>query len=68
MEKNKQEILDAVVAITNGYISVLLNRSNLMLQNENLNKIKLNLTISQNKEALGVQKQSDVNRWISELK
>jgi outer membrane protein len=67
MEKNKQEILDAVVAITNGYISVLLNRSNLMLQNENLNKIKLNLTISQNKEALGVQKQSDVNRWISEL-
>jgi outer membrane protein TolC len=59
--------LDAVVAITNGYISVLLTRSNLMLQNENLNKIKLNLTISQSKEALGIQKQADVNRWISEL-
>ncbi|MDR9457630.1 MAG: TolC family protein [Salegentibacter sp.] len=66
-EKHKQSILDAVVNITQNYVSLLLAKADLDLQNENLNLIKQNLATAKNKERLGASKQSDVNRWLSEL-
>jgi outer membrane protein TolC len=66
-EENRQDILDGVVIITQAYISALLTKAELTLHNENLNKTKANLAVAKSKETLGVSKQSDVNRWISEL-
>ncbi len=66
-EENRQEILDGVVSVTQAYISVLLTKADVTLQNENLNKTKANLAVAKSKENLGVNKQSDVNRWLSEL-
>ncbi|MCK5468536.1 MAG: TolC family protein, partial [Cyclobacteriaceae bacterium] len=66
-EQNRQTILDDVVTIAQTYISVLLAKTNLTLQNENLNVTKANLSVAENKDKLGLSKQSDVNRWISEL-
>lgn len=67
IEQNRQTLLDDVVNITHSYISVLLTKANLKLQNENLNVSKQNLVIAKSKEQLGLGKQSDVNRWISEI-
>lgn len=66
-EKYRQSTLDAIVNITQNYVSLLLAKADLDLQNENLNLIKQNLAAAENKERLGATKQSDVNRWLSEL-
>jgi outer membrane protein TolC len=66
-EQERQTLLDDVVNITHSYISVLLAKANLILQNENLNVTKQNLVVAESKEQLGLSKQSDVNRWLSEL-
>ncbi len=65
--QNRQTVLNDVVSITQAYISVLYAKTNLTVQNENLNVTKTNLSIAETKDKLGVSKQSDVSRWVSEL-
>lgn len=66
-ERTQQAFLDDIVSITHRYISVLLAKANLHLQNENLTVTRSNLSVATNMEEQGMAIKSDVNRWLSEL-
>ncbi len=64
---NQQAILDIVSNTSVGYISLLFTKSNLLIQNENVNTTMKNLQMAKAKEEAGQTRVSDVNRWVSEL-
>ena len=64
---NQQKVLDVVSNTAVGYISLLFTKSNLLIQNENVNTTMKNLQMAKAKEEAGQTGVSDVNRWISEL-
>jgi outer membrane protein TolC len=64
---NEQAVLDVVSETSVAYISLLFAKSNLLIQNENVNTTTKNLQMAKSKEAAGQTGITDVNRWISEL-
>lgn len=64
---NEQAILDVVSNTSMTYISLLFAKSNLLIQNENVNTTMKNLQMAKVKEEAGQTNVSDVNRWVSEL-
>jgi outer membrane protein len=64
---NEQTMLDIVSNVSNAYISLLFAKSNLQIQNENVNATMQNLQLAKVKEEAGQSGISDVNRWTSEL-
>ncbi len=64
---SQQQLLDVVSNTSVGYISLLFTKSNLLIQNENVNTTMKNLQMAKAKEAAGQTGVSDVNRWLSEL-
>ena len=64
---NEQKILDVVSNTSVGYISLLFTKSNLLIQNENVNTTMKNLQMAKAKEEAGQTGVSDVNRWVTEL-
>ena len=64
---NEQAILDIVAETSMAYIGLLFSKSNLLIQNENVNTTTKNLQMAKSKEEVGQTGFSDVNRWVSEL-
>ncbi len=64
---NEQAVLDVVSETSVAYISLLFAKSNLLIQNENVNTTTKNLQMAKSKEAAGQTGVTDVNRWVSEL-
>ncbi len=64
---NDQTVLDVVAETSVAYISLLFSKSNLLIQNENVNTTTKNLQMAKSKEEAGQTGISDVNRWVSEL-
>ncbi len=64
---NKQVVLDVVANTSVTYVSLLFAKSNLLIQNENVNTTTKNLQMAKSKEEAGQTGISDVNRWVSEL-
>ncbi len=64
---NQQKVLDVVSNTSVGYISLLFTKSNLLIQNENVNTTMKNLQMAKAKEEAGQTGVSDVNRWVTEL-
>jgi outer membrane protein TolC len=64
---NQQKVLDVVSNSSVGFISLLFTKSNLLIQNENVNTTMKNLQMAKAKEEAGQTGVSDVNRWITEL-
>ncbi len=64
---NDQTVLDVVTNTSATYISLLFAKSNLLIQNENVNTTMKNLQMARVKEKAGQTGVSDVNRWITEL-
>ncbi|NOR87416.1 MAG: TolC family protein [Bacteroidales bacterium] len=64
---SQQTILDVVSNTSVAYISLLFSKSNLLIQNENINATMKNLEMAKAKEAAGQTGLSDINRWVSEL-
>ncbi len=64
---NDQTALDIVANISGTYIGLLFSKSNLLIQNENINATMKNLQMAKAKEEAGQSTISDVNRWVSEL-
>ncbi len=64
---NQQKVLDVVSNTSVGYISLLFTKSNLLIQNENVNTTMKNLQMAKAKEEAGQTGISDVNRWVTEL-
>jgi len=62
-----QTTLDVVTQVSGAYIALLFTKSNLLIQNENINATMQNLQMAKAKEEAGQTNLSDVNRWISEL-
>ena len=62
-----QTELDVVLEATEAYFNVLLARSVVRLQNQNVDHTRLNLSLAQNKEAAGYSGVSEVYRWESQL-
>ena len=64
---DEQTALDIVTQTSGAYIALLFAKSNLLIQNENVNATMKNLQMAKAKEEAGQSGLSDVNRWISEL-
>ncbi|UBM62709.1 TolC family protein [Candidatus Sulfidibacterium hydrothermale] len=64
---NDQTVLDIIAKISGSYIGLLFSKSNLLIQNENINATMKNLQLAKAKEKAGQTGISDVNRWVSEL-
>ncbi len=64
---NKQAVLDIVANTSTAYITLLFTKSNLLIQNENVNTTTKNLEMAKARESAGQTSVSDVNRWVSEL-
>lgn len=62
-----ETVLDIIADISNAYLSALFAKTNLNIQNENVNTTIQNLQIAKAKEESGQTDISDVNRWESEL-
>lgn len=59
--------LDVVIDVTNAYMNILFARSNLDIQQQNVERNKENYNISKAKEAIGYTGATDINRWEAEL-
>ncbi len=62
-----QTQLDVVIDVTNAYMNILFAKSNLNIQQQNVERNKDNYNISKAKEAIGYTGASDINRWEAEL-
>ena len=62
-----QTQLDVVIDVTNAYMNILFAKSNLNIQQQNVERNKENYNISKAKEAIGYTGASDINRWEAEL-
>jgi outer membrane protein TolC len=62
-----QTQLDVVIDVTNAYMNILFSKSNLNIQQQNVERNKENYNISKAKEAIGYTGASDINRWEAEL-
>ena len=62
-----QTQLDVVIDVTNAYMNILFAKSNLNIQQQNVERNKDNYDISKAKEAIGYTGASDINRWEAEL-
>ncbi len=62
-----QTQLDVVIDVTNAYMNILFAKSNLDIQQQNVERNKENYDISKAKEAIGYSGASDINRWEAEL-
>lgn len=62
-----QTQLDVVIDVTNAYMNILFAKSNLDIQQQNVERNKDNFDISKAKEAIGYTGASDINRWEAEL-
>lgn len=62
-----QAQLDVVIDVTNAYMNILFAKSNLNIQQQNVERNKENYNISKAKEAIGYTGASDINRWEAEL-
>lgn len=62
-----QTQLDVVIDVTNAYMNILFAKSNLDIQQQNVERNKDNYDISKAKEAIGYTGASDINRWEAEL-
>lgn len=62
-----QTQLDVVIDVTNAYMNILFAKSNLNIQQQNVERNKDNFDISKAKEAIGSSGASDINRWEAEL-
>lgn len=62
-----QTQLDVVIDVTNAYMNILFAKSNLNIQQQNVERNKENYNISKAKEAIGYSGASDINRWEAEL-
>ena len=62
-----QTQLDVVIDVTNAYMNILFAKSNLNIQQQNVERNKDNFDISKAKEAIGYTGASDINRWEAEL-
>ena len=66
-EQLLQAQLDVVIDVTNAYMNILFAKSNLNIQQQNVERNKENYNISKAKEAIGYTGASDINRWEAEL-
>ncbi|MBN1650923.1 MAG: TolC family protein [Bacteroidales bacterium] len=64
---DQKTVLDIVSNTSGAYIGLLFAKSNLLIQNENVNATMKNLELAKAKNEIGQNSISDVNRWISEL-
>ncbi len=64
---DEQTVLDLITQASGAYIALLFSKSNLLIQNQNVNATIENLQAAKAKEEVGQSGLSDVNRWISEL-
>lgn len=64
---DQKTVLDIVSNTSGAYIGLLFAKSNLLIQNENVNATMENLELAKAKNEIGQSSISDVNRWISEL-
>ncbi|MCF6240630.1 MAG: TolC family protein [Bacteroidales bacterium] len=64
---DEQATLDVVTHVSGAYIALLFSKSNLLIQNENINATIQNLQMAKAKEEAGQAGVSDINRWITEL-
>ncbi len=62
-----QTQLDVVIDVTSAYMNILFAKSNLNIQQQNVERNKDNFDISKAKEAIGYTGASDINRWEAEL-
>ncbi len=62
-----QTQLDVVIDVTNAYMNILFAKSNLDIQQQNVERNKENYDISKAKESIGYTGASDINRWNAEL-
>ena len=62
-----QTQMDVVIDVTNTYMNILFAKSNLDIQQQNVERNKDNYDISKAKEAIGYTGSSDINRWDAEL-
>jgi len=66
-EEFRQTQLDIVIDAATAYINILFAKSNLNIQQQNVNRNKENYDISQTKQAIGHTGVTDINRWEAEL-
>ncbi len=64
---DEQTTLDVVTQVSGAYIALLFSKSNLLIQNENINATMQNLQMAKAKEEAGQTGVSDINRWVTEL-
>ncbi|HZK08613.1 MAG TPA: TolC family protein [Bacteroidales bacterium] len=64
---SRQTMLDIVSDVSGAYISLLFNRNNLQIKNENVYASLQNLELAKAKEQSGEGGISDVNRWTTEV-
>jgi len=59
--------LDIISNTSGVYVGLLFAKSNLLIQNENVNATMENLELAKARKEIGQTSVSDVNRWVSEL-
>ena len=64
---DEKTVLDIISNTSGAYIGLLFAKSNLLIQNKNVNATMENLELAKAKNEIGQSSISDVNRWISEL-
>lgn len=62
-----QTQLDVVIDVAGAYMNILFAKSNLNIQQQNVERNKENFDIAKAKEAIGYTGASDINRWEAEL-
>ena len=62
-----QTQLDVVIDVATAYMNILFAKSNLNIQQQNVERNKENFNISQTKQAIGHLGVTDINRWEAEL-
>ncbi|MEM9822740.1 MAG: TolC family protein, partial [Bacteroidota bacterium] len=62
-----QTQLDVIIDVTSAYMNILFAKSNLNIQQQNVERNKENFDIAKAKEAIGYTGASDINRWEAEL-
>jgi len=66
-EEFRQVELDIIFQSANAYLNILLARSNVRIQNENVSVTRSNLNISEKKVSVGYSGEADKLRWESQF-
>ncbi|MEL6131785.1 MAG: TolC family protein [Bacteroidota bacterium] len=62
-----QTELDVILEVVEAYFNILLARSVVVLQNQNVDNTRINLNLAKNKETVGYSGVSEVYRWETQL-